>query len=80
MSIKIPPKVFVLLNSKGQIARHVDAEGNKRPALALTRKDLLPLREARRAEGKRGDRIVQYKRREKGPRATKRAATEAPAS
>lgn len=64
-------KLYVIENANGEVARHATPEG-KRPALFYSRAAALPLLEERRKEGKRGDQIVSYVRRDLvKPRAAK---------
>lgn len=70
-------KLYVIENAQGLIARHNTPDG-RRPALFLSRAAALPLLEARRTEGKRGDQIVSYVRRDLVKRAKVRAPKVAP--
>lgn len=62
-------KLYVIENAQGLIARHNTPDG-RRPALFLSRAAALPLLEERRKEGKRGDQIVSYVRRDLVKRAS----------
>lgn len=76
-------KLYVIENARGEVARFNAPEG-RRPALFYSRADALPLLEERRTDGKRGDQIVSYVRRDlvkraKGPKSKAPSSAPPPA-